>query len=155
MNFGRVLRLLHFVGLVTFLGSIFTYIAISALTRDASLENLAFARRIIATGTNVLTLPGMWVLAATGLWMGYRRYGLSSRFFRIKLLLVALVVVDAHVIVVPAAHAATEIAIRSVGDGHLFPEYGPAYLRETIAGAVNVLLTLAAAVVGVWRIGAR
>lgn len=151
----RLLKLAHFGGLVTFLGSIFTFIVISALTRDASLENLAFGRTIISTGTNVLTLPGMWVLAITGIWMGYRQYGLKNRFFQIKLLLAALIVVNAHFLVVPAAHAATGIATRSLAEGFLLPEYGAAYMRETLFGAANVLLAITAAVVGVWKIGGK
>lgn len=76
----RGLKLVHFGGLVIFLGSILTFIVISALIESASLEKIAFGRRIISTGTNVLTLSGMWVLAIAGVWMGYKRYGLKQRF---------------------------------------------------------------------------
>lgn len=62
----RGMKLVHFGGLVIFLGSILTFIVISALIEGASLENIAFGRKIIRTGTNVLTLPGMWALAITG-----------------------------------------------------------------------------------------
>ena len=151
----RGFKLAHFGGLAVFLGSILTFIVISALIEGASLENIAFGRKIISTGTNVLTLPGMWVLAITGTWMGYKRYGFKQRFFQIKLLLITLVVINAYVFIVPAATSATEIAIRSLAQGQLLPEYKAAYMQESIFGAVNVLLILAAAVIGVWKVGAN
>lgn len=151
----RVLKLAHFGGLVIFLGSILTFIVISTLIEGASLENIAFGRKIISTGTNILTLPGMWVLATTGVWMGYKRYGLRNRFFRLKLLLVTLVVINAHFFIVPAVNSATELAARSLAQGGLLPEYKTAYMQESIFGAVNVLLTVVAAVIGVWRVGAK
>jgi hypothetical protein len=108
---------------VIFLGSILTFIVISALIEGASLENIAFGRKIISTGTNVLTLPGMWVLAITGVWMGYKRYGLKQRYFQIKLLLITLVVINAYFFIVPAATSATEIAVRSLAQGQLLPPF--------------------------------
>lgn len=151
----RGLKLAHFGGLVIFLGSILTFIVISSLIEGASLENIAFGRKIISTGTNILTLPGMWVLAITGVWMGYKRYGLKQRFFQIKLLLVSLVVLNAYFFILPAVNSATEIAVQSLAQGRLLPEYKAAYMRESIFGAVNVLLTIAAAVVGVWKVGVK
>lgn len=151
----RGLKLIHFGGLVIFLGSILTFIVISALIEDASLENIAFGRKIISTGTSVLTLPGMWVLAVTGIWMGYKRYGLKQRFFQLKLLLITLVILNAYFFIVPAATSATEIAVRSLEQSQLLPEYKAAYMQEEIFGAVNVLFTVAAAVIGVWRFGTK
>lgn len=151
----RGLKLAHFGGLVIFLGSILTFIVISALIEGASLDNIAFGRKIISTGTNLLTLPGMWVLAITGMWMGYQRYGIKQRFFQIKLLLITLIVVNAHLFIAPAVASATELATRSLAQGRLLPEYQAAYLQESIFGAVNVLLAVAAAVVGVWKVGSR
>ncbi len=150
----RGLKLAHFGGLVIFLGSILTFIVISAQIENASLENIAFGREIISTGTSVLTLPGMWLLAVTGLWLGYTRYGLKQRFFQLKLVIISLVILNAHFFVVPAVTDATELAAQSLAQGQLLPEYRSAYIRESLFGALNVLLTLSAAAIGVWRIGA-
>jgi len=151
----RGLKLAHFGGLAIFLGSILTFIVISALIENASLENIAFGRKIISTDTSVLTLPGMWVLAISGIWMGYQRYGFKQRFFQIKVLLISLVILNAYFFVVPAVNTATEIAIRSLAEGQLLSGYKAAYMRESMLGAVNVLLTVTAAVVGVWKIGTK
>lgn len=151
----RGLKLVHFGGLVIFLGSILTFIVVSSLIEGASLENIAFGRQIISTGTNVLTLPGMWVLAVTGFWMGYRRYGLKQRYFQLKLLLISLIVINAHFFVVPAVNAATELAAQSLSQDLLSPEYKSAYMQESLFGAINVLLTIVAASIGVWRVGVK
>lgn len=151
----RVLRLAHFGGLVLFLGSIFSFIVVSSLTKEASLADLVFGRKIISAGTNYLTLPGMWLLAITGVWMGLRKYGTSSHFFQAKLLLIALIVVNAHFFIVPAVENATGIAKQSLAAGRIAAGYHDAFLREEISGALNVLLAVVAAIVGVWRIGGK
>lgn len=151
----RVLKLFHFLGLVIFLGSILTFIIVSALIEGASLENIAFGRKIISTGTYALTLPGLWIIAVTGIWMGIKRYGLKQRFFQIKFIIAVLIIINAYFFVVPGVSYATELALRSLIQGHLFPEYRSAYLRESLFGAVNVLLAVIAAIVGVWKIGLK
>ena len=150
----RLLKLVHIGGLVISLGSIATFIVVSALIEGASLENVAFGRELISTGSSVLTLPGMVLLAVTGILMGVARYGVKQRFFRLKFLLMALLAVNGYFFVLPLVNSATEIAVRSLAQGKLLPEYKAAYLRESIAGAVNILIMLAAAVIGVWKIGA-
>lgn len=151
----RGLKLMHFGGLIVFLGSILTFIVISVLIENASLEDISFGRKIISTGTNVLTLPGMWVIAVTGVWMGYLRYGVSQRFFQVKVALITLIILNAYFFIVPAVSSATDLAARSLAQGELLPAYKSAYMRESIFGAVNVLLALTAAVVGVWRVGTK
>lgn len=150
----RAIRLLHAVGMTLFLGSIFAFVVASTVIENADLATLAAGRRIIATGTDMLTVPGLGILLASGLWMGLRGYGLRSRFFQIKLGIGVLVLVNAALLVVPNVHAATQWAIRSLADGNLHSEFGLAYGRETIFGIVNVVLAFAAAVVGIWRVGA-
>jgi len=149
----RGLRLLHLGGLIISLGSIFTFIVISALIEDASIENIAFGRKIISTGTNVLAVPGMCVLAMTGVWMGYKRYGLKQRFFQLKLLLITMIIINGYFFVVPLVNSATEIAARSLAQGQLLPEYKVLYMQESTFGTVNLLLILAASVIGVWKVG--
>lgn len=149
------LKLIHVFGMILFLGSILTFVLISTLIEGAGLEEVVFGRKIISTGTSVLTLPGMWMLAVTGILTGYLRYGFRQRYLQIKLLIMLLIVCNAYLFVVPAVSAATELAEQSLASGQLLDEYVSAYMRESLFGAVNVLLVLAAAVVGVWRIGIK
>jgi len=151
----RILKLAHFSGLVMSLGSILTFIVISSLIEGTSLENIAFGRKIISAGTNVLTLPGMCALVITGVWMGYKRYGLKQRFFQLKLLIIMLIFINGYFFVRPLVNSATEIAARSFAQGQLLPEYMALYIQESTFGTVNILLIVAAAVIGVWKVGAK
>ena len=150
----RASRLAHIVGVVMAVGSISTFLVVSAVIDGGPVEGIALGRRIISTGTNVLTLPGLGLVGGSGLWMGWRRYGPRHRFFRLKLLLAALIAANGLFFVVPSVARATEIAVRSLAQGRLQPEYGPAYVRESAFGAANVVLLLTAVVLGVWRAGA-
>ena len=151
----RALKLAHIGGLIMVLGSISTFIVISTLMEGASLENIAFGRKIISTGTHLLTLPGIWVLAVTGVCMGYKRYGLKQRFFQFKLLLIILAFINGYFFVLPLVAEATEIAIRSLAQGQLLPEYKTAFMKESAFGMVNILIITAAAVIGVWKVGVK
>ena len=149
----RVLKLAHLGGLIMVLGSISTFLVISTLVEGASLEKIAFGRKIISTGTNLLTIPGIWVLAITGVCMGYKRYRLKKRFFQLKLLLITLAFINGYFFVLPLVTSATEIAVRSLAQGQLFPEYKTAYIEESTFGTVNILIMVAAAVIGIWKVG--
>jgi hypothetical protein len=149
----QTLKLVHIFGLIIFLGSIFTFILISVLGKSAGLELVAYGRKIISTGTYTLTLVGMWMIAISGICMGYKGCNAKKRFLQIKLLLAALIMLNAYLFIVPAMNTATELATKSLLLGKLIPEYSGAYLRESIFGALNIILVTAAAVVGVWKIG--
>ncbi|MBZ0178270.1 MAG: hypothetical protein K8F36_03180 [Melioribacteraceae bacterium] len=151
----QILKLLHFIGLTIFLGSIITFVVISNLIEGASLENILFGRNVISAGTFLLTLPAMWLIAVTGIWMGYKKYGIKNRFFQLKFFLILLIVLNAHFFVTPAVTLATELAAQSYEQGNFLSSYYDAYMKESIFGAINVLLTITAAVIGVWRIGIK
>jgi hypothetical protein len=150
----RASRLAHIIGLVMMLGSISTFLVVSAVIDSGGVETIALGRRIISAGTSALTIPGMCVLAASGIWMGLRLHGAKARFFQIKLLLLALIAANGAIFVAPSVSAATEIAVRSLGQGKLLAEYATAYARESMFGAANIVFILVAAIVGVWKAGA-
>lgn len=148
----KTLKYLHLLGLVLFLGSIFTYVLISMLVKSGSLEDLVFGRQIIRTGTLYLTLPGMWLAVLTGLLMAERGKGiLRERWLTLKGVLALIVVLNAHLLIVPATGDALAWAKESLVRGKVLPEYTAAYFRESVAGAFNVLLILAAMAGGVWK----
>jgi hypothetical protein len=145
----RLLKLIHLGGMVIFLGSIFTFVLVSFLTKTASPDNLAFGRTIIGVGTYILTFPGIWILILSGMWVGYLKYGFKSRFFQIKFILGLLMILNGYLFVLPAVKLATTLAIH----GQVSSEYHAAYMQESIFGSINVLMAIIAAIVGVWRIG--
>ena len=147
----RLCKLLHVLGWVLFLGSILTFILISIHTQGGPLGGLVLGRRLISSGTDLLTLPGLWMITVTGLWMSIQRSGPGQSFVQIKLVLAAATIINAHSVVRPAARSAMDLAARSRTQCQLLPAYRSAYVRESIAGSLNVAFTLAAAAVGVWK----
>lgn len=148
----KVLKVFHYIGLVMFLGSIFTYMLISALATDGSLTNLVFARRIIWSGSIFLTLPGMWLILISGIFMTVRDYGFfKHRWLNIKHIVIVVIILNAHLIIAPAVGEALRHAQESLAKEEMLPAYYAAYLRESVFGAVNVILTVVSMVVAVRR----
>jgi hypothetical protein len=126
----RSLKLLHLVGMALFLGSIAVYIALSPWAKSGGLDRLLLARQVIALGTTSVTLPGLWLAVTAGFVMGLRlRPQFGAGWVRFKLV-------------------AAEASARA---GILLPAFGTAAAQESLAGAVNVLMALAAAAMGVWK----
>jgi len=136
----NLLKVIHLLGLVTFLGSILVFILVSELNNHASLERLAAAREIISTGVLVFTLPGMWLAVLSGIALAYRSGRLRNGVVQLKAALSLLIVVNAHLMVVPNVTKATAVAQQSLQAGSLDPQYAHLYLMESVFGGVNVVL---------------
>lgn len=149
----RLLKLMHFTGLILFLGSILTFVAVSFLSEKATLAELAFARKIISFGTQFITTPGLWLLVLTGNAMSLKKYGINNKFVRIKIFLAALILANTYIMILPAVAEATALAINSLQQGELNVLYKTAYMKETVFGAINVILTFSAMAVSIWRKG--
>lgn len=150
----RVLRFVHVIGMTLFLGSIVTFIVVSSRAQGGSVEDLAFARTIISAGTDVLTVPGLWISIVSGIVLGLQTSGLRSILVPLKAGLGALLVLNASLFIVPAATRATELAVSARALGAVPEAYGAAYLQESVFGGINVILALVATTIGIWRIGA-
>ena len=147
-------RLLHHLGLALFLGSILTFAVASGVPRSGDLADLFLARRIISAGTNVLTLPGLALLLMSGLGMvSLDRGRVKQTWVRVMLVAASVVVANAALVVLPAVASATALAASSAQAGRLVEGYQRAYLIESVAGGINIVLTLVAAIAGVWRFG--
>jgi len=152
MNLYIVVKFFHLLSLASFLGSIFTFIFISAMIDNADVES-ASGRIIIAEGTKWITMPSLWILACTGLLSGWKRYGTGSGFFKIKLLLAVLMLANAYIFILPAVNEATKIAVES---GEILSDtYRTAYRKESLFGALNVIFAFAAMIAGLRSVSLR
>ena len=150
----KLIKLFHYVGCTMFSGSILTFLAISTLTKNASLDDLVFARQIISAGTTTLTLPGMWMIVITGVLMTVRTYGFFKyTWLNLKHLIIVTVVLNAHLIIVPTADSALHMARLSLAHVTLLSYYNFASSKESVFGAFNVLMILFSIFVGIWNIG--
>lgn len=150
----KIIKGLHLLGLILFLGSILTFIMISVLAGGADPATLAFARRIILTGTQCMTMPGAVLAVSTGLLLAAcRRRAPWPMWLKLKLMISILVLANASWVVMPAVMRATSIAVRATVTGQLDPGYYTAYARESVFGAFNVLLILLLGTLAIWKPG--
>ncbi len=136
------LEYLFSVGCALFVGSIVTFIVVSALAaRSSALADLVFARTIVRTATLAVTVPGMWLAVAARaamLWQREPHWAHSS----LQLAVLGLIVSLTHLLIVPATRRCLLLARRSLADGQLQSAYRSAYLQESVPGAINLVLAL-------------
>ena len=136
------LKVLHLMGLVLFLGSIFGHIVAGILGGGpVSGDRFLAAREHIAAATQFLTVPGLGLLllSGVGLWlMGWSVK--NSRWLGVHMGLAVLVTLIAFVVVLPAG--AEMMALASTDMVANMEKIVAANRFEDIGGAVNVLLVL-------------
>jgi hypothetical protein len=148
------LRFAHLIGLVLFLGSILTFIVASSVGGTGDLASLLVSRRVISAGTNALTLPGLGLVTVSGIGLTWGRSELREhRWLQVMALAAVGIALNGVLFVLPSVRSATALAEESFARGSLSPAYARAYMLESAAGSVNVLLGLVA--VGAGVVGAR
>jgi len=135
-----VIKFIHLLGIILFLGSIFTFILVSALVQDKPLSDLAFGRQVIAAGMKMLTLPALWIIVLSGILLGKGKW--QGKYFQVKLALGLVILLNAHFVIADAVLHASRLAAGASVTGVLSPDYLLAYTKESVMGAVNVLLAL-------------
>jgi len=111
----KLMKVLHYLGLILFLGSILSYILISALAKGSTLANLVFALQVINAGVRFLTLPGLLLMIVTGVILTAKHYGfLRTRWLNIKHVLIVNIVVNTFPFILPAETDALRFAQASL-----------------------------------------
>lgn len=149
-----VLKALHILGIALFLGSILGHAVIGAAEGiHDSPATLWLARQSIDVATWRLTLPGLVLLAVTGATLFLRRRASLSRlrWMKVHLVLAALIALNAILVLVPTGQAILTLAadlVEGTGNVAALPALQG---RETIFGAINILLAVTALFVAVLR----
>jgi len=140
-----LLRLLHILGVVVFVGNIITA-ALWKARADASgdLHAIAYAQRGIMFADYIFTLPGAALILVTGLWLA----DLSGRnIFQTGWLFTALILLVITVLIwlfelVPVQRRQMRMADEAIRAGQLDPLFKQLTLRWTIFGLLAMLLPL-------------
>ncbi len=147
-------RLAHVLGFGLFLGSVLAFAVASGVPAAGDFASLAVARRVISAGTAWVTLPGLCLILVSGVLLTGRETRIfEQRWTRVMVGIAGLVAVNTVLVVLPAVRTATALAQSSAAEGRLANGFASAYVRESVAGGVNILLALLAAVAGVWKFG--
>ena len=127
----------YHAGTALFLGSILTFVVGSMLGAHGSLDDLVCIRRLIRKATLALTMPGLWLATLSTAGLALLQGGQAWR-----LLALAFVLATSHVLILPATQACLRWAMQSRTEARLHPAFRAAYLKESIPGALNVLIIL-------------
>lgn len=146
----RVLKVVHILALTLFLGSIFSHIVAGVVGGAVGGPGFLAARTQIEAATRLLTLPGLGLAILSGVGLAL----LAPRrpaWMAIHADLAVAIAILAMAVIAPAGRAALSGA-QAVAQGHGDLEaLRSALMTEHIAGAANILLTVAVVVLGVYR----
>lgn len=140
-----LLKLLHILGVILFVGNIITA-ALWKTRADASgdLRAIAYAQRGVLAADYVFTLPGVALILLTGFWMA----GVSGRnILQTGWLFTALILLIVTVLIwlfelFPGQRQLIRLADEAVRTGQLDPLFKGVTLRWTIFGILATLLPL-------------
>ena len=140
-----VLRLLHLLGVILFVGNIVTA-ALWKARAEASgdLHAIAYAQRGVMLADYVFTLPGATLIAVTGLWLARlsNRNILQTGWLFTALVLLAITLMVWLSELLPLQRRMLRLADEGLRTGQLDPIFKPVALRWTIFGIVATLLPL-------------
>lgn len=142
----KIAKALHFLGLAMFLGSILGHVSIGFVSgaKDQA-EAMLFGRQAIEIATWSLTIPGLALLAATGLFMTFRG-GLGfgrRRWLTVHQIIGALILLNAAFILVPVGGDLLDVASKIIKGSGSLEAFKAFSGREGIFGALNLVLALA------------
>jgi hypothetical protein len=141
----KTAKVLHFVGLAMFLGSILGHITIGFVpgAKDQT-QAMLFGRQAIEIATWSLTVPGLALLALTGLFMTvYGRLGFGRRrWLTVHQIIGAVILLNAAFVLVPVGGDLLDVVSEIDRGNQSMDVFNALKTREAIFGAVNVLLAL-------------
>lgn len=141
----RVLRLVHILSMVGFLGSIMAYVVISEklkITRD--LTHIYLITSYINFAVKSFTIPAMGLSIITGFWLaiqkGYKIF--SEKWIMVKLVFVLIIVANAIGMIIPYRDKKEVFALASLQKGVLLEQFVSTQRIEDIFGVTNICLIL-------------
>ena len=152
----KVAKALHLLGLAMFLGSILGHVSIGFVpgAKDQA-QAMLFGRQAIEIATWSLTVPGLALLVATGLFMTFRG-GLGFgrwRWLTVHQIIGTLILLNAAFILVPVGGHLLDVASKIIPGSGSMEAFVSLSGRERMFGALNLVLavvTIFVAVLKTW-----
>lgn len=140
----KPLKILHLLGLALFLGSIPGHIVLGEIAGSgaglAGFSSLLQAKHVMVLA---LTLPGLLLMLLTGAGLLLTSRGLwRTRWMRVKLGLVVLVALNALLVLTPLGAQIAALAGEAAASGVVPPALAGLALRESLFGALNLVMIL-------------
>jgi hypothetical protein len=152
----KVAKAVHLLGLAIFLGSILGHVSIGFVpgAKDQA-QSMLFGRQAIEIATWSLTVPGLALLVATGLFMtfdgglGFGRW----RWLTVHQIIGTLILVNAAFILVPVGGHLLDVASEIIQGSGSTEAFVLLSGREHMFGALNLVLAVVTIFVAVLKPG--
>jgi hypothetical protein len=142
----KIAKALHFLGLAMFLGRILGHVSIGFVPgANDRAQAVVFGRQAIEIATWSLTVPGLTLLAATGLFMTFRG-GLGfgrRRWLTVHQTIGVLILLNAAFVLVPVGGELLDVALKVTQGSGSLEAFEVLAGRERMFGALNLILALA------------
>lgn len=151
----RILKTLHLIGLALFFGSIAGHVVAAVHAGSPGDPTFLFAREEIVTATRSLTLPGLalTLVSGVGMILATRLALLRQRWLIIHGIIGVAIAVIAAGVIAPAGRHALALTLDLATDGTEAAAYrlGEALHIESVAGGINILLTIAVILIAIFK----
>jgi hypothetical protein len=153
----KPVKALHLLGLALFLGSIPAHILLGRLaSAEADLAHMALLLHAKHVSVLALTLPGLALIVVTGLGLVVTERSLvQARWLWAKLGLAAFVMLNGALILTPTSAEIAAVAAEAAATGVVPPTLAALQARESLFGALNLMMTLSIIALAVLRPGRR
>lgn len=142
----KIAKALHFLGLAMFLGSILGHVSIGFVPgANDEAQAMLFGRQAIEIATWLLTVPGLALLAVTGLFMTFRGgFGIGRRrWLTVHQIVGVLILLNAAFVLVPVGGELLDAASMIIQGSGSLEAFEALAGRERMFGALNLVLALA------------
>jgi Predicted integral membrane protein (DUF2269) len=150
----KLFRFFHLIGLVMFFGSVLGHVVLGVLPGVAGDAHAVLTIRLASSYmTRALTLPGLFVILVSGVWLTLRRFGgfFTLRWLTVHQAFALLIFLNAIFLLTPLGNRLLDMA-RSAYAGELMTDLmGQLSDREALLGACNLLLTLGVIAVATFK----
>lgn len=150
----KVARALHFLGLAMFLGSVLAHITVGFIPgADSDPRTMLTARQAVSAATVFVTVPGLALLLATGVFLTVRsKMGVGrTRWLTVHQVLGVLIVLNGVFVLYPLGSGLSAAATQLVEGTWSLARFDAVAARERIFGSVNVILALVTVLVAVLK----
>ncbi len=142
----KFLKIIHLLGLVAFVGSIFSHILLSNLgDPEADLAGFAVLAQAKYMNVLLLTMSGLILMLLTGIALMLRR-GMTpkrARWMGVKLMLVMLIALNGTLVLTPLSRDMATLAQDAGTTGRLPTAFYDLQRKEDVLGTANLAMILA------------
>ena len=150
MNFRKVLNFIQEIGTIMYVGGILSHIVIGIIFQGSEPSTIFDVYVYKERSADILILPGLAIKISTDLIL-YFTYKVKPNWLKLKILMMAILAVNAFIFLVPMMPELVQLAKESIPKGELSQEFISKEHTEQLVGQANVIPLLLELVLGSFK----